>query len=63
MRVRLPARFFHHLTVDEATVDRMRRNVDAFSASMHLPRWIDRTLLQTMGVVRTGTRAGVAYGA
>jgi hypothetical protein len=50
------SRYFHHLTVDEETVERMRTNVEAFSASMQLPRWIDRALLQTMGVVRTGTQ-------
>lgn len=50
------SRFFHHLTVDEETIERMRTQIDAFGPSMHLPRWIDRSLLQTMGVVRTGTQ-------
>lgn len=50
------SRFFHHLTVDEETVERMRTQIDTFGPSMQLSRWIDRALLQTMGVVRTGTQ-------
>lgn len=49
-------RYFHHLTIDQATIDKMRLNARDFDPMLRLTDWIDQAMLRTMGVVRTGTQ-------
>lgn len=48
-------RYFHHMVIDQATVDKMKDRAEDFDETMRLTDWIDKAMLGTMGVVRTGT--------